>query len=78
MFHYDEKKEIHIPYQVEINMISSGFGSMSSKIQQLHSYITSRFDYVKQNYENYELEPSNSYNQVPNSIKDAHEAFGKG
>eukprot|EP01080_Neovahlkampfia_damariscottae_P003507 gene3507-6155_t len=78
MFHYDKNEDVHIPYQVEINMISSGFGSMSSKTNQLHKYITERFPCINKMYENHQIELSNSYNDVPDSIKVAHDSFGKG
>jgi hypothetical protein len=78
MFHYDAENNDHIPYQVEINMISSGFGSMSSKIHQLHHFLVSRFECLKTMFEGYSLEPSYSFDNIPKAIHAAHLLQGKG
>jgi hypothetical protein len=78
MLHYDSQNETNIPYQVEMNMISAGCGSVSTKTNQLHDFLVSRFEYLSELYKGSLLESSNTFENIPLAMKNAHVAHGKG
>lgn len=67
MLHFaDDSQKEPILQQVELNTISSAFGSLSTKITELHDFFSNG---------EYKVEKSNSYTNITRCLKTGHEAF---
>jgi len=80
MLHFDENTGKYVPQQVEINMISAGFGGMSSKASKLHEFLLRRYPKLQKLVDSYgsqgQLEISESAIEMPKAMAAAHNAFG--